>query len=194
MVLYKQQTFFIFDKYFPNSTTTFTRIQRAGSSRVYNITPEMQAPAKNVILTNSKNKIQLNSMLSEGLLDPAFYTFATQTHTLTLAGVGDVPFEISGGVKIDRHDLRSKHEEADFLITQHAISSSLLGKSVGIVCDDTDVFALLVHFYNKECKTRNAAPMIISSLAKERAVVDIRATAEAHSDIAYAGNTWTIWG
>ena len=44
-----------------------------------------------------------------------------------------------------------------------AISLSLLGKSVRVVCDDTDVFVLLVHFYNSKCKGSNAAPMIMSS-------------------------------
>ena len=88
------------------------------------------------------------------------------------------------GVKIDRHDLRSTHEEADILIIQHAISSSLSGKSVRVVCDDTDVFILLVHFYNSKCKGSNYAPMVMSSPVKQRAVIDIRATADAHSDIA----------
>lgn len=99
-------------------------------------------------------------------------------------GSGCVREEIASGVRIDRRDLCSTHEEADILITQHAISLSLLGKSVRVVCDDTDVFVLLVHFYNSKCKGSNAAPMIMSSPLKERAVVDIRATAEAHSDIA----------
>jgi hypothetical protein len=95
-----------------------------------------------------------------------------------------MPLEIVGGVRIDRHDLCSAHEEADILIIQLAISSSLSGKSVRVVCDDTDVFVLLVHFYNSNCKGSNAASMIMSSLVKERAVIDIRATAQAHSDIA----------
>jgi len=38
------------------------------------------------------------------------------------------------------------HEDADILITQHAISLSLLGKSIRVVCDDTDMFVLLIHF------------------------------------------------
>ena len=38
------------------------------------------------------------------------------------AGVSDVTLEIVGGVQIDRHDLCSIHEEADIVITQHAIS------------------------------------------------------------------------
>ena len=88
------------------------------------------------------------------------------------------------GVKIDRHDLRSTHEEADILIIQHAISSSLSGKSVRVVCDDTDVFILLVHFYNSKCEGSNYAPMVMSSPMTQRAVIDIRATADAHRDIA----------
>ena len=36
----------------------------------YKLTPDMQAPAKQVVLTNTKNKIQLNAMLTEGILDP----------------------------------------------------------------------------------------------------------------------------
>ncbi len=117
----------VFDRYFPNSIKAVTRMQRAGSSRVYKLTPEMHAPAKQVVLTNTENKTQLNAMLAKGLLDHDYYTHATQKHTLTLAGVSDVPIEISRGIRIDRHDLSSTHEEADILIAQHAISSSLLG-------------------------------------------------------------------
>ena len=94
----------VFDRYFPNSINTFTRTQRSGSSRVYKLTPDMQAPAKQVLLTNTKNEIQLNAMLIEGILDPGYFTEATQTHTLTIAGVRDVPVEITGGLRIDRHD------------------------------------------------------------------------------------------
>ena len=153
--------------------------QRSGSSRVYKLTPDMQAPAKQVFLTNT-NKIQLKAMLTEDIIDPGYFTEAT----LTIAGVCDVPVEITGGLRIDRHDFHSTHEEADILIAQHAISLSLFRKSVRVVCDDTDVFVLLVHYYNSRCKYSNSAPMIMSSPVKERAVIDIRATVESHSDIA----------
>ena len=105
-------------------------------------------------------------MLAEGLLDSDYYTNATPNHTLTVAGVSDVQVEIASGVRIDRRDRCSTHEEADILITQHVISLSLLGKSVRVVCNDTDVFVLLVHFYNSKCKGSNAAPMIMSSPGK----------------------------
>ena len=97
-------------------------------------------------------------MLTEGMLDPGYFTEATQAHTPTIAGVHDVPVEITGGLMIDRHDLRSTYEEADSQITQHTISLSLLGKSVRVVCGDTEVFVLLVHYYNSWCNCSNGAP------------------------------------
>ena len=142
----------------------------------------MQAPATPVALTNSKNKIELDA--TEGILDPGYFNEATQTYTLTIAGVRDVLVDITGGLWIDRHDLRSTHEEADILIAQHAISLSLVGKCVRVVCDDTYFFVLLVHYYNSRCKCSNSVPIIMSSPVKERAVIYIRATVESHSDIA----------
>ena len=126
---------------------------------------------------------QLNAMLTEGIIDPGYFTDVTKTHTLTVAGVRDVSVEITDGLRIDRHDLRSTHEDDDILFAQHAISLSLLGKYVRVVCDDTDVFVLLVHYYNNRCKCSNSAPMIISSPAKERAVIYFRATVESHSNV-----------
>ena len=84
-------------------------MQRAGSSRVHKLTQEMPAPAKSVILTNTKNKIQLNAILVEGMPNSDYYTKATQKHTLMNGGVSDVPVEIFNGVRIDRHDLCSTH-------------------------------------------------------------------------------------
>ena len=51
------------------------------------------------------------------------------------------------------------------------------------MCHDTDVFVMLVHFYNSKCKGTNVT-LFMSSPIKDRAVVDIRATAETHNDIA----------
>ena len=138
----------VFARSIPNSIKTFTRTQRSGSSRFYKLTPDMQAPAKQVVLTNTKNKIQLNAMITDG----------------------------TGGLRIDRHGLYSTHEAADILIAQHAISYLLLGKYVRVVCDDRDVFVLLVHYYNSRYRDSISAPMIMPSPVKELAVIDIRAT------------------
>lgn len=145
---------------------------------------EMDTPAKQVILANTKNKIQLNAFLVTSILDTHFCTSATQKHTLTIAGVYDIPIEITTGIKINNSDLRSTHEEADILITQHAIHSACLEKSVRVISDDTDVFVLLVHYHDSMCKEKSNASIIMSSPVQDRAVVDIGATSEIHSDIA----------
>jgi len=43
----------------------------------------MLAPAKQVVLSNTKNRVQLNAMLAEGLFDSDYYTNASPNHTLT---------------------------------------------------------------------------------------------------------------
>ena len=95
------------------------------------LTPDVPAPAKPVILTNTKNKIQLNAMLVEGLLNSDYYTNATQKHTLTIAGVSDVPVEgLTGMISVPY--MRR--------LISHTISCSLSGKYLCVVCDDNDVF------------------------------------------------------
>ena len=61
---------------------------------------------------------------------PCIYTLATQNgHTLTIAGVENYPIEINKGVKIDRRDIPSEHEEADPIIAQRAILACIQGGS-----------------------------------------------------------------
>ena len=113
--LRRDNVILVFDRYLRNTTKTFSRTQKSGSNRVYKLTPDMRATTKQVVLTITK--IQLNAMLTVGMLDPGYFTEATQAHTPTIAGVHDVPVEITGGLMIDRHDLRSTYEEADIQIT-----------------------------------------------------------------------------
>ena len=80
---------FVFDRYYPNSTKTHTRLLRQekdGSSRQHILKPDMLSLPRTCILGVTKNKEQLNKMLSDALLDPEFYTVATkQGNTLTIA-------------------------------------------------------------------------------------------------------------
>ena len=93
---------------------TFVHQALRRANVIHKLTPDMQAAAKQVVPANTKNKIQLNVMLTEGILDPGYFTEATQTHTFSIAGVRDVPVEITDGLRIERHDLRPTHEEAEY--------------------------------------------------------------------------------
>ena len=43
------------------------------------------------------------------------------------------------------------------LITHHDIFSSLLGKSIRIICDDTDMFVLPLHYLSSRSEDRSNA-------------------------------------
>ena len=64
------------------------------------------------------------------------------------------------------------------MIAQLDVAMSLEDKSVCVVCDDTDVFDLLVHFYKRMCL--NQAPMSMASPVRDRAVTDVHSTAALH--------------
>ena len=59
--------------------------------------------------------------------------------------------EVNDGLIIERKDLTTTHEEADAIMVQQAYKSALdsATKSICVVCDHTDVFILLVYFYDK---------------------------------------------
>ena len=116
---------FAFDRYFEDSTKAYLRQlrqEKQGMSSVQFLRPDMSAPPKETILGVTKKKIQLNKMDAEALMDPEFYTKATQNgHSLTI-GVENVPIEIMNGVKTERRYLTSCHEEADPIFAQHIIA------------------------------------------------------------------------
>ena len=169
----------VFGRYFVNSIKTPARMQTAESSRVHNLLLDMPTP---VILSVTKNKVQLNAMLAEALLDPDFYAQATSQNSLIVAGATNVPGQITHDLKSNRRYLSSSHEEAVVIIAQLAVAMSLEDKSVCVVCDDTHVFLLLVHFYNRMCL--NQTPMIMASPVRDRAVTDVPSTSAFHNDIA----------
>ena len=73
-------------------------------------------------------------------------------------------------------------EEADVIMIQHmiAISEELDGAGIRVMCDDTDVFVLLLHFYRIR---EMSCSLTMESLARDSKCVDIRATATKHKEI-----------
>ena len=75
-------------------------------------------------------------------------------HKLVITEAEPVLKEVHAGTTSSRHDLKTTHEEADVFIVQQAIALANTGsKSLRILCDDTDVFVLLLHFYLILCLT-----------------------------------------
>ena len=71
-------------------------------------------------------------------------------------GRDQVPTEINNGIVIPRRDLETSQEEADWLYFIWCHNSSANGchyrrtwwRWIRVLCDDTDVFVLLLHFYS----------------------------------------------
>ena len=121
-------------------------------------------------------------MLAGAMMDPKLYRHATagQMHSLTVAGTEFVPVKIVGATVIERRDLSSSHEEADTIIAQHSMTRCMVGEVVSVFCDDTDVFALLLHFV-AEMKPNDQ--LCMCSTVKDRAVIDIMQSVKVHTSI-----------
>jgi len=75
----------------------------------------------------------------------------------------------------------NKHEEADVIIVNQVTYAARHGYNIiHVVCDDTDVFVLLVHFYNA---LNIASELLIVPTSPERNVTNIGATLRKHGDI-----------
>ena len=94
-----------------------------------------------------------------------------------MTGEDPVPVELTSAVKIHREDLRTNHEEADNILAhQMVVVATEENKGVSVISDDTDVFALLLHYYVEQKLT---GLVIMESPVKDRVTIDIRATANA---------------
>lgn len=81
-----------------------------------------------------------------------------------------------------RPEIATTHEEADLFITQQAIHITKEDPKsrVCVMCDDTDVFALLLFFYSRE---NLKSILTMQSPIQGRYCIDMKATAHKHSKI-----------
>ena len=99
-----------------------------------------------------------------------------QMHSITVAGTEDVPV-------IERRDLSSSHVEADTKIVQHAVTRCMVGEVVSVMCDDTDVFPLLLHHVHFVAEMKPNGQLCMCSPVKDRAVIDIMQSVKVHTSI-----------
>ena len=147
-----------------------------GASRVYSLRNTTRLPPQKVMLTVTRNKVQLIDLICE---DMAFHKDDFSQHKLVLTGSDAVPVEINRGVIIKRH-MKTTQEEADTMIVQQV--AEVKAKKVLVVADDTDIFVLLLHF----CCLGDipaSTSVLMASPIRGRAVIDINATVDLHRDI-----------
>ena len=176
-----QDTYLIFDRYFDFSIKSGTRAARAGDegSRRHRLQLHTPLPPQTVVLTVTENKVQVIDLICQDLIQKA--QDEPNEHSLVITFTESVPVVIQGGIVFRRQDLMTCHEEADVIIIQQMVKAAESGvKRINIVCADTDVFVLLLHFYaklNLTCRLTMEGP------SAERTTIDIGATASEHGQL-----------
>ena len=103
-------------------------------------------------------------------------------HKLLITGSSEVSQEICSGVVVDKIDLKTTHEEADVIIPQQMVYAISQGaKTIIVICDDTDVFVHLLHYYLLRKLT--CCLLMEGTSAAERTVIDRAATMKKHAAI-----------
>ena len=171
-----RRTYVIFDRY-NTSIKDATRCQRAcEAAREYKLTMNAPLPQQQVVLSVAKNKVQLVDLLCEELQQLDDVTLNT---SLVITGISPVPTEVRSDWLAQRFDLKTTHEEADVIIPQQLVVLADMGcKTINVICDDTDVFVLLAHYFAEESLS---VLLIMEYTSRSRSSIDIEATLARHS-------------
>ena len=144
--------------------------------RLENVTFQTPLPPQKELLTVTENKIKLLDIICEQLLEIYQAEHAQDAHRLVITGKKVVPVEVFKGIAINRNDFKTFHEEADMIIVQQMLELNTNGIScINILCDDTDVFALLLYYY-VHCHL--TCTLTMESTSSNRMLVDIAATSK----------------
>ena len=170
-LLKSSDVYFVFDRYFDRSIKSHTRFTRSnGFTRRYGLSLQNDLPPKKQVLAVTENKKQLIHLIVEDLMtNPQFQS----ENKLIVTGMNpsEPPFQIyQNNVTILGH-LQNLHEEADVIMIHQLLhASEQSSEPITIVCDDTDVFLLLLHFYKVKGLTNE---VYLEVTSKERKVISI---------------------
>ena len=179
--LERGDVYLVFDRYIANSTKQMTRSSRSGNdaSRKHQLSLHTTLPTQKMVLTVVHNKVQLINLICNYLIN---YIHDNQTK-LVITGQDPTPVQVWNNGTIKREDLTTNHEEADVIIVHHLVriaSGASDDSYIKVVCDDTDVFVLLIHVYLDKEMTMNVS---MESPCAGRTIIDIRQTALKHKHI-----------
>ena len=125
-------------------------------------------------LKSTRTKIQLINIICNELLDP--FTKSRCQKPLIITGQDDVPTYTHNGLQIKRQGMNTTREEADVIIPQQVQNVMDDGyRNVKVICDDTDVFILLLYYYQKMNWQND---VLLASLDESRKLILIKGTAE----------------
>ena len=89
--------------------------------------------------------------------------------------------QILVGAVVPRPDMKTLHEEADVMIAKQVLFLAAQGMDcIRVICDDTDVVVLLMHYCFTEQLT---CQLYMVGPSPSRSTVNIKATVEKHSGL-----------
>ncbi|MES9882793.1 MAG: hypothetical protein ABW185_18145 [Sedimenticola sp.] len=144
----------VFDRYNADSIKSGTRTHRAGirSRAIRRIIDSRDVPLPvnwKRYIDSPENKANLAVFLSNELMSSQL---PQSREIVTAGGFSEIDAAKSSTGR-DVNHLKADHEEADTRIILHAIDASQQGfERLNIVCKDTDVLVLLIHFADVLCK------------------------------------------
>ena len=174
-------TAIVFDRYYDFSIKSSTRLDRGKfSDRTHTLILTSPLPIKTITLNSSHNKVQLINLICEQLVSMA--TSMNESRSLLITGPSPPHIEVKQGIALTRDDIQTTHEEADLIMVQQAYQPVLYygTKIVSIISDDTDVFAILLHFY---WKLNQKTEVLMQSTYNARTLIDIGETVHGNMSI-----------
>ncbi|MEL7308361.1 MAG: hypothetical protein AAGK05_11175 [Pseudomonadota bacterium] len=177
----KEDVYLVFDRYYDYSTKSVTRSSRSASRIHHQLSMTTELPPQKVILTVTENKKQLIEIICNELKGDICFHREIQGHKLIITSQEETPIEIRNGEILTRYDMTTSHEEADIIIAQQMLLAAKESPaSITIISDDTDVFVLILHYYQTEGLS---CAVLMESPVRDRAIVDIGMTVAKHIDI-----------
>ena len=166
----------VFDRYKENSIKTPTRMKRTGKKRpIRKIVDSEEVVLPQVwaqFIALEENKADLAFFLSEALMVKGA-GLAEDQEIITSGGFDDE--NISKSTRRDIPDLCANHEEADTRIILHTLEAASQGfRKVEVLCRDTDVLLMLIHF----CGNIDLQVWMVSGTAKQRKCYPVHQIAE----------------
>ena len=177
-ILVQSETYLIFDRYKDFSIKSDTRQGRLEQFRCsHNLQKSCPLPAKDVTMRVIKTKKQLIEMAKADLIDNIPHI----PKKLIITSQEDAPEQLHLGVCTVREDLKTTQEEADVIILHQVMAAVEDGKtSIKVICEDTDVFALLCHCYQLEKWQVN---LYMADFNEKKSITSIRDSVENHRQL-----------
>ena len=169
--------YLIFDRYFEYSPKSGTRQSRAAKMmNDHELFLGAPLPAQKNVLGTYATKQKLILLIVEELR-----TYFIHQNSIKMLITGPTKTTQShAGQCMERDDLTNTNEEADSIIINQLKTAVNEGaQCVKIICDDTDVFILLMHFYHQY---KWSCTVLMEDTGGDRRVISIPEAVHKHRD------------